>query len=149
LELTAPIHALQDVWMACLNSTKLVSRLLLLTDMSKYLKNSGFFIRPEQIVLGSLTETRFSAKLGFRMKIVEPDTKRYVPLSELLAAVLHNSYYKTMINNFSHNCCVANPEIISHLFNTGNYKYPCAIALQFYIDALEVTKPLGSPYFSS
>lgn len=73
----------------------------------QYLTNSGFFIRPVQIVLGSRTETRFSAKVGFRRNVVVEDTMQYVPLSELLAAILCNEYYVTLVKNFSRDCSVA------------------------------------------
>jgi hypothetical protein len=88
----------------------------------QYLSRSGFFIRPIQIVLGSRTETRFSATVGFHRTSVVEDAMQYVSLSVLLASSLCNDYYASMMRDFRLSCFENDPQIMSHFFHTETHK---------------------------
>jgi hypothetical protein len=117
----------------------------------KFLTDNGFCIKPLEITLGRRTESRFSSTRGYSSAVVIEDTMQYVPLGLLLAAVISNDKFRSMMSDFVSQCQTSGSHVITHFFHTCTYRsnkffqsYPDALALHFYVDAFEVTNPLGN-----
>ena len=118
-----------------------------------YLINKGFFIKPVPIVLETRNEPRYRVSYGYRRQTVVEDTMQYVPLGRLLSEFLVNKKCVALMQENRNRCLSNNKDIdlIAHFFETQTYQqhpyfrlHQNAFALHLYIDAFEVTNPLGS-----
>ena len=115
----------------------------------QWLSDNGYFIPPQEIVLGTREEQRFSAK-GGGMRIVRiEETYQVIPLPQLLAKIIEQSNSNRLIRDFT-SCDKSSQTIRDYMFtktyqmNDFFQRHPHGLVLHFFVDAYETTNPLGS-----
>jgi hypothetical protein len=117
----------------------------------KCLRKYVEYVEPNEIVLGSRTDVRFDAKLGFTKPIVVQDTMQYIPIEKLLGAVLSDPMACKLIEEKQKHASQHENNIISDYSDTESYrqhpffmKHPDAFIIHLYVDGFETTNELGS-----
>lgn len=117
----------------------------------KYLRNSCYYIEPQEIVLGTRVDSRFDAKLGFTKAVTVQDTMQYIQIEKLLALILSDPVACKLMNEHREHISQRVKECIEDFSDTLSYsnhpffrKYSDAFIMHLYVDAFETTNELGS-----
>ena len=115
-------------------------------QQQKYFTQSGYFIKPREIPLGIEYHPRNNPNTGHVDQVAKHGTFQYVPLHELLKAVLESKgFMRTILQN-----PLSNDDIMRDfhygLFcrEHGFFSDPRNIRLLLYVDECEIADPLES-----
>jgi hypothetical protein len=118
---------------------------------TQYLEECNAVINPEQIVLGTRLQLRYSSVLGCDVLTAVEDTMQFIPIDQLLGAILLNRNYRQIMLDFAASLKQQNNGVIRHYFHTDSFKqhpffkkYSDGLAINLYVDAFETTNVLGS-----
>ena len=115
-------------------------------QQEKYFAQSGYFIKPREISLGIEYHPRNNATTGHVDQKAKHATFQYVPLPELLKAVLESTgFMRTILQNPSSNDGIMR-DFHDGLFckEHGFFSDHRNIRLLLYVDECEIANPLGS-----
>jgi len=117
----------------------------------KYLKESGVFVEPIELVLGTHNESHYISASRCHTASVVQDTMQYIPLEIMLGTILTDPGYAHAIKQQADHCRQTDPEIVDTFLHSKAYednplfvKHPDCLALNLYVDGFETTNVLDS-----
>ncbi len=115
-------------------------------QQQQYFTQSGYFIKPRQIPLGTEYHPRKNPNTGHVDQVPKHATFQYVPLQELLKVVLESKgFMKTILEHPASNDDIMR-DFQDGLFCRQHefFSDPRNIRLLLYVDECEIANPLGS-----
>ena len=116
----------------------------------KWMSDNGYFIPPEEIVLGTRTEQKYSTQLRRSRQVIVEDKFQYIPIDKLLGKILEDPSAGSLIKNYQVNGMAVFPRMRDFI-DTDTYKqnpffvrHQDAFLIHLFIDAFETVNVLGS-----
>jgi hypothetical protein len=103
----------------------------------RWLKANGYFIEPNEVVLGTINQLKYCSQQRRRRAVVVEDTYQYIPLDKLLAKIVEDPLAQSHIHQYRLSCKGQFPRMRDFV-DTSTYKsndflqrHPNALLLHF------------------
>ena len=119
---------------------------------NRWLVENNYLIYPEEIVLGTRDEQRYSTVRKTMQTVTIDETYQIVPLDKLLATVIvHSNSIGLIRNSFASSkpSSTIKDYMSAQVYRTCDFfvRHPKGLVLHMFVDAFETCNPLGSHTF--